>query len=366
MNKKIIFGIIILVLALIGLANINTEEKNNETVNIGIITSLTGWSAFWGDDIAKAVDLAVSEINDDGGINGKNIEVIYEDMGPIDLKSAASAANKLINVDKVDILMTTFLEDTIVASPLAHSSNVPLISIAAGNKGVEQTDNLFRIRPYFEGVFPLASVEYFNGEGKVRPAIIFEELAYYDNYKEETIKAWVDKTGITPQVYSSAGGVREAVLKALSNNADFVYLRMPTPSQIEAIQRIKEMSPDTTIEGTEAHDPAIFATNSLTDGMYYFDYKPDPKNDFSQKFQQAYDRSPGLPASLAYDAIYSIKYALEDTKEVSTKNILKGMKKVSFDGVTGKVSFDTEQNRLIEIDRVQLYEKIDNKFVEVK
>jgi branched-chain amino acid transport system substrate-binding protein len=365
MNKKIVWVIICCFVLVSGAFYLLNLEKGDDSVKIGVITSLTGWPAFWGDDITKSVDLAISEINQAGGINGKRVSVVYEDMGAIDLKSAASAANKLINVDKVDILVTTFLEDTIVASPLAHNSNLPLISIAAGNKGVEQTKNLFRIRPYFEGVFPTASVDYFSKIGKTKPTIIYEELAYYVNYKDETIKSWVEITGVSPVTYSSTGDIRDAILKAVSGGTDFIYLRMPTPSQIEAIRRIKEISPNITIEGTEAHDPAFFSAGNLTDGMFYVDYKPDPKNDFQKKFQEKYKREPGLPATLAYDAIYAIEFALQDVNEVNTKNILKGLKKVSFDGASGKVSFNEDQNRLVENDRVQLYRKVEGTFIEV-
>ncbi|MBP8993581.1 MAG: ABC transporter substrate-binding protein [Bacteroidales bacterium] len=48
-----------------------TVTKEEETIKIGVITDLSGPSTWVGDYHRKGIDLAVSQINAKGGINGK-------------------------------------------------------------------------------------------------------------------------------------------------------------------------------------------------------------------------------------------------------------------------------------------------------
>lgn len=366
MNKKgIIIGVVVVALILlVGIFNSNKDFDTNN-LKIGVVAPLTGWAAYWGEDVKKAIDLAVEEINLSGGINGRNISVIYEDMGSIDLKLAASATNKLISIDGVDVIMTNFLEDTVVAAPITFESNVPIISIGAGNKGVSPDDILFRIRPYLEGVSPEESSRYFFEQNKQKPVVIYEDLPYYVNYTEETVEAWQRNHEIIPKTFAVSGDVRSSVLKAINSGADLIYLRAPTPTQIEAIKRIKEISSNITIEATEAKDPAFIDAGNITDGIFYFDYKSDDLSVFEDLFKSKYSAEAGLPAKLAYDAVYALKQALED-EEISTKNIIKGLSGIIFEGASGDVKFDSDQNRVIDFDRLQLYKKQNGEFIEVR
>lgn len=364
MKKTIIWAVVIVVIVLLGVWINSKNNSEAENFKIGVIAPLTGWAAYWGEDVKKAIDLATEEINNSGGINGKDVIVFYEDMGSIDLKQAASATNKLINIDDVDLIFTNFLEDTVVAAPITYDSNIPIISIGSGNNGVEPKDLLFRIRPYLEGISPEYSSKYFYNNGVNKPSILYEELPYYVNYKEETEKAWQENFGIQAKSFSVSGDVRSSVLKAINSGTDMIYLRASTPTQIELIKRIREISPEIKIEATEAQDPAIINSGQITDDIFYYDYKLNGDSDFEDNFTKKYSVVPVLPAKLAYDAIYSLRFALED-QGFSTKSIMKGLSKISFDGASGNVRFDENQNRVINPDQLQLYVKKSGKFEEV-
>lgn len=356
--------VLIIVIAIVYIFSTNSNGSNTQDVKIGVIAPLTGWAAYWGEDVKKAMDLAVEEVNANGGINGQKVVVIYEDMGPLDLKAAVNSANKLINIDKVDILFTNFLEDTSVVAPIAHKANVPILSIGAGNKGVEPKDMLFRIRPYLEGYAPEISAKYFISKGKRNPVVIYEDINYYTNYKNETVDAWKKITGKEPKSFAISGDVRDAVLKAVEAKADVMYVRAPTPSQIEVIKRLKEVAPNIAIEATEARDPAFISSGSITDGFTYLDYKLISGNTFTDEFKKKYKSQPGLPAMLGYDSVYVLVKALNG-KSVNAKNILTGFKGVDFEGVSGRVQFDSDQNRVVEKDRIEIYLKNKGAFVPV-
>src|SRR5574340_893151 len=80
------------------------RKGGGETVRIGFIGPLTGDLAYAGVNMKEAVEIARDEINGKGGINGKKVEVIFED-GKCGPKEAANAGNKLINVDGVTAML---------------------------------------------------------------------------------------------------------------------------------------------------------------------------------------------------------------------------------------------------------------------
>ncbi|GKT37072.1 Leu/Ile/Val-binding protein like protein, partial [Aduncisulcus paluster] len=75
------------------------NQSKDDVIKIGAILPLTGDAAAWGIPPKNAALLAVEQINADGGINGKKLELIVEDGG-CDPKMGVSAINKLLSVDK--------------------------------------------------------------------------------------------------------------------------------------------------------------------------------------------------------------------------------------------------------------------------
>lgn len=107
MNKKIFWIIIILAVILILIYFINQSHQKSEqteTIKIGAILPLTGIASIHGQNERQGIDLAVKEINIEGGIDGKKIEVIYED-DQTDPTKTLSAFKKLSEIDKVDVII---------------------------------------------------------------------------------------------------------------------------------------------------------------------------------------------------------------------------------------------------------------------
>src|SRR4051812_38203363 len=84
--------------------------KNNASasvIKIGAIGPFTGDAAVYGQPMQNTIKLAVDQLNAAGGINGKQIEMVYED-GKCDGQDGASAAQKLVNVDGVQSIIGGF------------------------------------------------------------------------------------------------------------------------------------------------------------------------------------------------------------------------------------------------------------------
>ena len=103
-NIKWIIGILVVIILVVVLSNGGDKEQSAQQtegpIKIGFIGPLTGDVASLGENALIAAQLAVDEINANGGINDRTVELIAED-GSCSGKEASSAAQKLISIDKV-------------------------------------------------------------------------------------------------------------------------------------------------------------------------------------------------------------------------------------------------------------------------
>ncbi|MCK4867977.1 MAG: ABC transporter substrate-binding protein, partial [Alphaproteobacteria bacterium] len=75
-----------------------------ETIKIGSFLAVTGGASFLGDPEKKTLEMYVARINANGGVGGRQIELILYDSGG-DAKKAAGFVKRLINDDKVDLIL---------------------------------------------------------------------------------------------------------------------------------------------------------------------------------------------------------------------------------------------------------------------
>ncbi len=140
--KKMLFVVIALVL----LAACAQPEQEAQPYKFGATLQLTGPQAIYGVFSRIGIDLAVEDINKAGGINGRQVEVIYEDNSG-DKQKAATAAQKLINVDNVDALISITPFMGAVIAPIAEENKVPFIHVSSVDSYVMNKTYVFKDYP---------------------------------------------------------------------------------------------------------------------------------------------------------------------------------------------------------------------------
>lgn len=93
-----------LALALTAAACGSSTSEDTTPIKIGIIADLTGPFTTYGNSLARSAQLAIDEINADGGIGGRQVEVIIEDI-QTDVAATVDKARKLVQSDDVDLVM---------------------------------------------------------------------------------------------------------------------------------------------------------------------------------------------------------------------------------------------------------------------
>jgi branched-chain amino acid transport system substrate-binding protein len=127
----------LVVAASLALGAAGAAAQGQPPVKIGAFLAITGPASFLGDPEAKTMRLYAEDINAKGGVLGRKLEVvIYDTAG--DAKQAATFAKRLIEEDKVDILVAgTTTGETMAVVPLAEQAGIPFISLAGAAVIVE-------------------------------------------------------------------------------------------------------------------------------------------------------------------------------------------------------------------------------------
>jgi branched-chain amino acid transport system substrate-binding protein len=122
------------------------QSPENEVLKIGAILPMTGRLAVMGEVEKNAMLLAQEDFN--AGQTGKKIEIIFED-GKGNPAEAVSAARKLLDLDKVDILLTSTTGATLAVQPIATQQKVNLIAFCMDPDVAKSSEYVIR---YYEGI----------------------------------------------------------------------------------------------------------------------------------------------------------------------------------------------------------------------
>ena len=153
--------ILIILLLLIVLTLFTACNQKEESIKIGVLGVTSGFGAYYGQQQAKGLEIAKDEINQAGGINGKKIELIYEDSAA-NPQTAVTAVQKLINVNRVKyIIGDSWISTTSAIVPITNQAEVILISPVTMLDSLSQDDLFFRTIPSTKDmVEPLAKYAY--------------------------------------------------------------------------------------------------------------------------------------------------------------------------------------------------------------
>lgn len=343
--KKFLFFII----SLITLNFSAFAEVETNSFTIGVITPLSGPTAFYGQSIQRGVELALMEINAVGGIKGKPVRVVFEGFDYLNLKTIPAATNKLLHVDKAQALLTTWSEDTEIVAPIAKLSKIPVIAVAAGSKNLtKRSPYLFRVWPSDES-FINAEISYALSKGKTRPAIIAAQAAYFSSLKEITTQEWEKISKVSPiveEVTPSEADFRSVLTRLKAQRPDVLFLHMPLERMGTLLQQAEKMHFDILKFGTQESDSAtvVDVAGTSADGLIFPAYELATIQ-FQQAHIQKFNKKPEVASEYAYDAVKLLtRAALENGTD--PEELVRGLLSTrDYIGASGTIAFTADRDR---------------------
>ena len=171
MKNRIISVILIGALAITLLAG--NALAGTENIKIGGLFALTGWFDSYDVAGSRGFELAVEEINAAGGVDGHPVEVVIYDTTS-DLQTATNLTNRLIEQDKVDVLVGLNDPNTDIACGIiAQEAGIPsLATVSTLPYTQERVGDTAFLVPYGDNVQAAAISEYAYRELGVRTAYV--------------------------------------------------------------------------------------------------------------------------------------------------------------------------------------------------
>jgi branched-chain amino acid transport system substrate-binding protein len=348
MNKttKIIIGLVILIIIVLAIYYGISKKQTSSTkekIKIGAILSLTGYAAGYGDYAKKAIELAASEINKNEVINGRKVEVIFED-DHTQAQDAVSAFLKLVNVDKVDGIIGSLWDFTTQPLiPLAKDYKITLITPTNFRiKGSFETNEYsFTMLPSFEKVLKVVEI-YLKKEGVKKLGVVRFASSFGEEIKNvlsEIMKNY-NGTEVIDESYNEIGNndFRTTILKLKEKGVDAVFIDMVDQDMENFLKRAKELDFKAKIITHVAILDLISNPNidkNLLEGIVFINWEIQPEA-FSKKFEEFYKIKPAKSADRSYDALYVLVDAISNSKDSVNKYIEKN----KFTTINGTIVFN--------------------------
>lgn len=315
-------------------------------IKIGFIGPLTGDTASLGTAARAGTELAVEEINAAGGINGRQIEAIYED-GRCTSQPASSAASKLINADKVSAIIGGLCSsETAAFAPTAMAAKIPVISYCSSAPNLSQTGKYF-FRDYpsdaYQGKY---AAEYaYNTLGARKVAVIYHISDWGTGIKNVFQQRFRELGGQivaeegTPQ---TARDYRTQLQKVKDSKPDYLY----TPTYAEGgtvlLKQASEMKLGIKILGADAWGDTKLHSDAkgFSLDILYVEPKTGSTSDFDSKvLAKTGGQQVPICAAQAYDAVQTLAKAVKSSGTDPDK-LADAIRATNFTGISGPISFD--------------------------
>ena len=329
-------------------------KASGDAITIGTVTTNSGTAAAYGEAEVKGFELAVSEINAKGGINGKKVKLeSMDDKG--DATEASNAYNKLAGDNNVlAVAGPTISATTAAVAPLADQSKLVTIAPAATSDSIETGNYLFRT--CFKDSYQGEVAARFAAENlKVKKvAVLYGTGDPYSSGVGEAFAKAAEKLGlevVDKESSSSADDTEYSaqLQKIQASGAELLYA--PYYYSVAGpyiIPQARSVGFEGYVMGPDGYDGLkLTGDKSQYNKTYYTTHYSADDNtntkvqDFIKSYKSKNNAEPNTFAALGYDTIYMIKQAIEKAGENATRedvrNAVAGM---TFDGVTGKFTMD--------------------------
>ena len=326
-----------------------SRKADVQSVTIGAILPLSGNSAQYGKFCQEGFQLALDEINKQGGVKGSPLRVIWEDDQGIP-SSAAAAMTKLTTIDNVPIVFGSWASSCVLAqAPIAEANRIPILAEAQSPKIRDAGDYVFRIQPdsryYLRVLAPYAcqklslkklAILYLNNDYGVDQAAVFRGL----------VEGLGSKIVFEEGFPQGAQDFRAVLTKLKATQPDGVFV----PAYAEAgliLKQAAELGIKSQFLGSapmESPDVVLTAGKAAEGVIYVHHFDPDSNDARVKKFQKNYEakygHAPEGYAALAYDAAYVLAHILgkcDGSRECLKDELYKVQ---NLPGVSGPTSFD--------------------------
>lgn len=344
-------------MVLIGGCGKSGEMAKPETIKIGGMAPLTGALAIYGVTTTNGAELAVKEINENGGVLGKKIEYVMLDTKG-DSTEAVMAYNKLVDEKVAGIIGEVTSKPTLAVAEVAVQDNMPLITPTGTQVDITEVGpNIFRVcftNPYQGKVLAITSKERLGAD---TVAVMLNNSSDYSDgiakaFIEESEKLGMKVMGV--EGYSDGDkDFRPQLTKLAAMNPDVILIPEYYEQAALIATQAREVGVKSIFVGSDGWDgiaktldQSAYAAieNSYFTNHFSMEDQSEKIQNFLKDYREAYKEDPSAFSALGYDAVYMMKSAIEKAGSTDKQKVVDALKGIEYDGVTGYLTFDDHNN----------------------
>jgi branched-chain amino acid transport system substrate-binding protein len=356
------FVVVAAILSLVMAASVGFAE----TIKVGVLLPLTGSQAKFGEIEKRSYEMAAEEINAKGGVNGKKIELLFEDdTGKPDV--GRSGVEKLISREKVPVITGGYSSSvTLAATPVAQQFKVPFVISTGSDDAITEKnyDYIFRVNPP-ASEYPNAVKSFLQGVAKdVKTiALLYENSAFGQSSSKSFEKDAVAlglKIVVKEGYQAGAIDFKPVLTKVKAANPDMIYMVSYVMDASLLMRQSKELriNPKLFIGGGAGFTLPEFAKSAgdASDYVYsatlWVETLPFPgAKEYFNNFRKKYGSETEYHGAEAYAAMYVVADALKRAKSISPKDVRDALAATDMKTAFGPVKFvsygkKTQQNKL--------------------
>ena len=336
-------------------AGASSEASSGKVFKIGGIGPVTGAAAVYGLAVKNGAQIAVDEINADGGINGYQIEFNFQD-DEHDAEKSVNAYNTLKDWGMQVLMGTVTSAPCVAVADKTNADNMFQITPSGSSVECAQNPNVFRV--CFSDPDQGAASATYIAENKLaeKISVIYDSSdvyssGIYEKFAAEAANQGLEIVDAEAFTADSNKDFSTQLQKAKDAGADLVFLPIYYTEASLILKQADTMGYAPKFFGCDGMDGILQVENfdtKLAEGlMLLTPFAADAQDELTQKFvtsyKENYGETPIQFAADAYDAIYAIKAAMEEadiTPETSVSDTCDKMKeailKIKVNGLTGE------------------------------
>jgi len=311
--------VIILIIAGIFYLQKSPTRPNNVALKIGVIIPLSGQFAVIGQELQNGVELAAGQLKE----KGANISFVYED-DKFDLKEVVTVANKLINIDKVDMAVLFSVEEARPVAPIFDNNKIPLVVMYDSNAFLKNAgpyifSNGFSTEKggqlMADFAFNKLKLKNIAVVGQVDPWSEIISQSFQDQFKKDG-----GKIAYLESVQVGTSDFRSLISKIKNSKPDAIYFPLIPPDSVSFIQQIKQANLNIPmLSGDALIQDVIDAVGKASNGIYYTNaYSDNTQLPILYKNKYGKDPSALIYVASGFDGVMKIGQALGLSKDIKT------------------------------------------------
>lgn len=358
-------------------------EASKDPIKVGAIFSLTGPNSPLGVPEKQAVEMLVKEVNAAGGVDGRPLEVIFED-DKSDNTEAVKAIKKLVSKEKVvAVLGSSGSGPSLGMAEFAQAEKLPMISMAAADQITNPVRPGIFKTPHTDVHGTKRVFKYLKEKGITKIATLNDSNPYGSGWTAQ-IQKYAPEYGITIVAEEKYGtkdpSMSSQLTKIKGTDAQALIIAGTNPGPATIVKEAKQLNLNIPIISSHgsANSKFLELAGDSANGVLMVAGKllvpdqvdpNDPQAAIIKKFvdgyKAAYNTEPDGFAGYGYDGLNLLVEGLKQAGGDASK-LGEVLEKVKYVGVTGEFAFSAEDHNGLTEDSMIMVEVKDGKFQIIK